>query len=272
MTTIEIRSAPSGPIVEVLAPPDVAVPDPTKFLNETGTYTVPAGGGAVDSVQGSDGITPTTPQTGVVVLSGAALLPLDGSRAMTGDLDMGTNDVVNAGTYNGAAITSGGSATNYLDETGAYSVPAGQVTSQQNIDYNQCITQNLAGGTCYFALMVAMEDMVLNRGSWDLAVSSAGNFQMGIYDYPGETILVASSPAAYSTSGVITATFTATTAVSKWDKFWLALWVSAAPQAKGFNAGSADGIRSQLAGQPNLPVSFTISPQSFTPWMAVGSA
>lgn len=121
MSTITIRSSPSGPIIEVLAPPDVLNPDPTKYLSETGEYTVPAGTGAgVSSVQGSDGIAPTSPQTGVVVLSGAALLPLDGSRPMTGDLDMGGNDVINVGTVDGVALQTGGSATNFLNAQGNY--------------------------------------------------------------------------------------------------------------------------------------------------------
>lgn len=81
MPTVEIRSAPSGPRVEVLTPPDANPPDPNKYLSETGDYTVPAGGGgAVDSVQGSDGLTPTSPQTGPVTLSGLALLARDGSN------------------------------------------------------------------------------------------------------------------------------------------------------------------------------------------------
>jgi hypothetical protein len=53
---------------------------------------------AVASVQGSNGITPATATTGAVTLSGAALLPLDGSRVMTGDLDMGGLRVKKIGT------------------------------------------------------------------------------------------------------------------------------------------------------------------------------
>lgn len=43
MTTRIIRSAPSGPEVSVLVPPDVLIPDPAKYLDEAGNYTVPNG-------------------------------------------------------------------------------------------------------------------------------------------------------------------------------------------------------------------------------------
>lgn len=353
MTTAEIRNSPSGPIVQVLVPPDVAVPDPAKFLNEVGDYVVPAGSGAVasvqgqngitptvpqtgivvldgvnllprdgsramladldlggfnafngtfngvnlmtgggsglflnadgnyvpvaapvTSVQGSDGITPNTAQTGVVVLSGINLLPLDGSRAMTGDLDMGAQNILNAAQVNGVPLTAAGSASLFLNQAGAYATPAGQVTSVETVPYSICITQNLAANTAYYSLVVAMEAMTLNQGSWDLAVASAGNFQVGIYSYTTGLLLASSAITAYAaTAGVKTANFTGTTSVAKWDKFWLALWTNSTPQAKAFNAATADGIRSQQAGLGGgLPGSVTISAQSFLPWVAAGSA
>ena len=43
MPTAKLRSAPSGPSVEVLTPPTTESPDPNKFLNEAGDYITPPG-------------------------------------------------------------------------------------------------------------------------------------------------------------------------------------------------------------------------------------
>jgi hypothetical protein len=108
-----------------------------------GTWeSISGGGSAVVSVQGGDGITPGTAQTGVVTLSGLALLPRDGTRAMTAALPMGGFAVSNASTgtfsgaltalsFNGVALTTGGAATNFLNAAGTYTVPAGAVASVQ---------------------------------------------------------------------------------------------------------------------------------------------
>ena len=90
------------------------------------------GGGGITSVSGTNGIGITNPVGPVVVVSGALLLPRDGSRPMTGDLDldgndilMGAGDVTGTGSFtgtdfNGVALTTGGSATSYLNEAGNY--------------------------------------------------------------------------------------------------------------------------------------------------------
>ena len=77
----------------------------TNYLDESGAYSVPAGGGQVDSVVGGTNISvnvadPVNP-----------IVNLD--AAITGV------------SVDGVTLTTAGAATNYLDETGAYSVPAG---------------------------------------------------------------------------------------------------------------------------------------------------
>ena len=101
----------------------------------------------MDSVQGSDGITPTSPQTGAVNLSGDLLLPRDGSRPMTGNLDGGGNDIAGMdgifanvtietpvfsglgggeATYNGVQLTTSGAGDQFLTNDGTYqSAPGG---------------------------------------------------------------------------------------------------------------------------------------------------
>ncbi len=74
----------------------------TNFLDETGAYSVPAGGGQVDSVSG--GVNINVSGTGV-----DQIVNLD--AAITGV------------SVNGVTLTALGLATNFLDETGAYSVP-----------------------------------------------------------------------------------------------------------------------------------------------------
>jgi hypothetical protein len=75
----------------------------TNFLDETGAYSVPAGtGGQVDSVSGGVNINVT----------GTAVDPIV-------NLDASIAGV----TVNGVVLTALGVATNFLDETGAYSVP-----------------------------------------------------------------------------------------------------------------------------------------------------
>lgn len=77
----------------------------TDYLDETGAYSTPAGGGQVNSVVGGTNISvnvadPVNP-----------IVNLD--AAITGV------------SVNAVTLDAGGVATNYLDETGAYSVPAG---------------------------------------------------------------------------------------------------------------------------------------------------
>jgi len=84
----------------------------TEYLDRTGNYSTPAsGGGQVDSVVGGTNITvdATDPINPIVNLD----------AALTGV------------SVNGVTLTNAGVATNYLDETGAYSVPpsGGQVDS-----------------------------------------------------------------------------------------------------------------------------------------------
>jgi len=74
----------------------------TNYLDETGNYSAPAGGGQVDSVSGGTNIN----------VSGTAVDPIV-------NLDASISGM----TINGVVLTTGGVATNYLDETGAYSVP-----------------------------------------------------------------------------------------------------------------------------------------------------
>jgi hypothetical protein len=74
----------------------------TNYLDETGNYSAPAGGGQVDSVSGGTNINVT----------GTAVDPIV-------NLDASISGM----TINGVVLTTGGVATNYLDETGAYSVP-----------------------------------------------------------------------------------------------------------------------------------------------------
>lgn len=80
----------------------------------------PLAPGSLDSVQGSFGITPTTPQGGAAVLSGEALLPRDGSRSMLGVLDMALQDIQNASLVNGVPLTALGAAERALREDGTY--------------------------------------------------------------------------------------------------------------------------------------------------------
>lgn len=107
------------------------------------------GGGAVTSVKGADGITPTTAQVGIVTLSGSELLPLDGSRAMTGDLDMDSNAISNSGPINGVTLTSSGSASDFLNAAGGYvPVPGGGVTNlQQAYDGGPSVNTNATTGS-----------------------------------------------------------------------------------------------------------------------------
>jgi hypothetical protein len=120
----------------VPAPPVIVLPDqltpgdPGRWIQITGG----GGGGAVDSVNGTAGVT-VAPTTGNVIVSGANLYARDGSNgAMTADVDMGTNALTNASTgafsgavtgltFNGVALTTAGAATNYLDEQGNYTNP-----------------------------------------------------------------------------------------------------------------------------------------------------
>jgi hypothetical protein len=76
----------------------------TSYLDETGAYSVPAGGGQVDSVSGGTNINVTGTAADPIVNLDAAVL--------------GTS-------VNGVTLSNAGAATSYLDETGAYSVPAG---------------------------------------------------------------------------------------------------------------------------------------------------
>lgn len=94
------------------------------------------GGGSITSVSGINGITTVNPGGPAVQVNGAALLPLDGSRSMTGNLNMGTNALTNVSTgafsgavtgltFNGVALTTAGSATNFLNEQGNYVAVSG---------------------------------------------------------------------------------------------------------------------------------------------------
>ena len=77
----------------------------TNFLDETGAYSVPAGlGGQVDSVSGGTNINVTGTAVDPIVNLDAAILGVS---------------------VNGVTLTTAGVATNFLDETGAYSVPVG---------------------------------------------------------------------------------------------------------------------------------------------------
>jgi len=109
----------------------------TAFLNETGVYSVPSGSGQVDSVVGGLNIDvdATDPINPIVNMPAAITgMTVNGVVLNTGGL--ATDYLNETGAYNsptnGVVLTSGGVATNYLDETGAYSVPpsgGGQVDS-----------------------------------------------------------------------------------------------------------------------------------------------
>lgn len=63
------------------------------------------------SIVGADGIlTGATPGTDTITISGTNLLPRDGTRPMTGDLDMGGNDVTNVGLVDGRDVSIDGAA------------------------------------------------------------------------------------------------------------------------------------------------------------------
>lgn len=75
----------------------------TNYLDETGAYSAPAGGGQVDSVVGG---------TNISVNAADPVNPIV-------NLDAAITGV----SVDGVTLTTAGAATNYLDETGAYSVP-----------------------------------------------------------------------------------------------------------------------------------------------------
>lgn len=75
----------------------------TDFLNATGAYSAPAGGGQVDSVVGG---------TNISVNAADPVNPIV-------NLDAAITGV----SVNGVTLSNAGAATNYLDETGAYSAP-----------------------------------------------------------------------------------------------------------------------------------------------------
>jgi len=86
----------------------------TNFLNEAGAYiAVPPGGGQVDSVVGG---------TNISVNAGDPINPIV-------NLDAAITGV----SVNAVTLTAAGVATNYLDETGAYSVPTGNAAA---LDHN----------------------------------------------------------------------------------------------------------------------------------------
>jgi hypothetical protein len=76
----------------------------TAYLDETGAYSVPAGSGIVDSVSGGTNINVSGTGADPIVNLDAAILGVS---------------------VNGVTLSTAGAATSYLDETGAYSVPAG---------------------------------------------------------------------------------------------------------------------------------------------------
>lgn len=63
------------------------------------------------------------------------LLPLDGSRPMTGDLDMGTNDIINAGDITASGIITGGTLTD-----GTTSISGGNYTGVNSMLFNTSFT------------------------------------------------------------------------------------------------------------------------------------
>ncbi len=143
---IDIRISPSGKLeagIVQITPGG----DPNKFLNEQGDF-VPVMGTGIQEIQTLNGILVTDPTGPVTTLDGDPLLPRDGSRPMTGDLDGNGNATtgwggvqgnvgqfdnltvingigvvaggVTANDFNGVALTTGGPGTNFLADDGLY--------------------------------------------------------------------------------------------------------------------------------------------------------
>jgi len=133
-----------APSPTVILPASISISSPGRWIIIT-AGTPPSGG--VDSVQGEDGITPTTPQTGTVVLSGSELYARNGTNgAMLANVDMGSNSIENgnnaefsgsvtANDFNGVELTTLGAADSFLNEQGDYITitPGGTDITIQNI-------------------------------------------------------------------------------------------------------------------------------------------
>lgn len=139
----ESAAAPAPPII--ILPAQLTVSDTGRWIQESN-----GGGGSVDSVNGSNGIA-VAPTTGNVVVDGTALLPRDGSRAMTGDLDLGSNGITNGttasfsgavtgATFNGVSLTSAGSGNQFLSDDGTYKSVSSSIYSVLPVAVNTSLT------------------------------------------------------------------------------------------------------------------------------------
>lgn len=76
---------------------------------------------SVDGTNWGDIVGTLSSQTDLQAALNAKLALAGGT--MSGDIDMGSNNISNAGTVNGITLTTGGAATDFLNGSGSYSVP-----------------------------------------------------------------------------------------------------------------------------------------------------
>lgn len=196
---VDVRNSPSGPLVTI------------------------TGGGAVDSVQGSDGITPTTPQTGIVTLSGDALLPRDGSRPLTGNVDCDGFDIGN-GTFNDVPLVATGPGTNFLADDGTYKAVSGGGGLRAHQTVGREFTTSLGPGVnvIQFSRFIAPYSIsVTDLGFFIASASVSDSILFGLYS-ADLTTLIGEGNFTPSAAGWGRHALNAAAALTVGNEYWIA--------------------------------------------------
>lgn len=201
----------------------IAYVEPFFFRSLTGG----GGGGSVDSVTG-DGVDNTDPSNPVILYPTPADINAvnKSGDTMSGNLDMGTNNIINGGSvaitgsytgtdYNGVPLTSLGDGSQSLNDDGTYSPKIEEATGTElNVRLNQS-WQSLKGGAESFPIGSLEGNSNMNIGDfWGVAVQlEAGSYDQmffilnqynptpsqswvarcGIYDITTQSLLVQGS-------------------------------------------------------------------------------
>ena len=257
-----IRKSPSGPKVSVLVPPSGPNLDPNKYLNEVGDYATPIGGGGVSSVVGINGIE-VDPNIGSVVVDGGNLLRIDGSSQMTGNLDLGNQEIVDAGEINGVLLSDEGAADEFLNGEGNYvSVSGGSAKTGVELFSISIASQHdiiWAGGDAlqgkaFLAVVIpSTTTSPVDRMACVITAlpATAGKVTLGIYDANG--ILLARTAPTTPVLGVNTIPLTVGAGITLNGA--TQYYIAVASNATGARFVGSVGL---LPGTPSISLAFSV--------------